>query len=145
MADKYGSALFLETFYDLRAVNYRDHGDSACVLVIGIYQNSLSNEILNQAASDIRSNAEIEVHAISEILEKSVDAITDNLEIIAEAPSIQNNDTLAFNLINLGQDISANLTDFYMWLDANGNIVWISNLNESAYQIYKGTDLSYRE
>lgn len=122
-------------------------GTTAIVLgtVIGIYQNSLSNEILNQAASDIRSNAEIEVHAISEILEKSVDAITDNLEIIAEAPSIQNNDTLAFNLINLGQDISANLTDFYMWLDANGNIVWISNLNESAYQIYKGTDLSYRE
>ncbi len=122
-------------------------GTTAIVLgtVIGIYQNSLSNEILNQAASDIRSNAEIEVHAISEILEKSVDAITDNLEIIAEAPSVQNNDTSAFNLINLGQDISANLTDFYMWLDANGNIVWISNLNESAYQIYKGTDLSYRE
>jgi signal transduction histidine kinase len=122
-------------------------GTTAIVLgtVIGIYQNSLSNEILNQAASDIRSNAEIEVHAISEILEKSVDAITDNLEIIAEAPSIQNNDTSAFNLINLGQDISANLTDFYMWLDANGNIVWISNLNESAYQIYKGTDLSNRE
>jgi signal transduction histidine kinase len=122
-------------------------GTTAIVLgtVIGIYQNSLSNEIVNQAASDIRSNAEIEVHAISEILEKSVDAITDNLEIIAESPSIQNNDTSAFNLINLGQDISANLTDFYMWLDANGNIVWISNLNESAYQIYKGTDLSYRE
>ena len=122
-------------------------GTTAIVLgtVIGIYQNSLSNEILNQAASDIRSNAEIEVHAISEILEKSVDAITDNLEIIAEGPSIQNNDTSAFNLINLGQDISANLTDFYMWLDANGKIVWISNLNESTYQIYKGTDLSYRE
>ena len=49
MADKYGSALFLETFYDLRAVNYRDHGDSAWVLVIGIYQNSLSNEILNHS------------------------------------------------------------------------------------------------
>src|SRR5918996_141118 len=122
-------------------------GTTAIVLGIAfsVYQNSLSNEILNQAASDIRSNAEIEVHAISEILEKSVDAITDNLEIIAEAPSIQNNDTSAFNLINLGQDISANLTDFYMWLDANGNIVWISNLNESAYQIYKGTDLSNRE
>ncbi|MGH9974744.1 MAG: ATP-binding protein [Nitrososphaeraceae archaeon] len=122
-------------------------GTTAVVLgtVIGIYQNTLSNEILNQAASDIRSNAEIEVHSISEILEKSVDAITDNLEIIAEAPSIQNNDTSAFNLINLGQDISANLTDFYMWLDAEGKIVWISNLNESGYQMYKGTDLSYRE
>jgi hypothetical protein len=34
---------------------------------------------------------------------------------------------------------------FYMWLDAEGKIVWISNLNESTYQRYKGTDLSYRE
>jgi cell shape-determining protein MreC len=65
------------------------------VIVVGIafsiYQNSLSNEILNQAATDVRSNAEIEVHSISEILEKSVDAITDNLELITEAPSIRNN------------------------------------------------------
>lgn len=122
-------------------------GISAIMLGIAfsIYQNSLSNEILNQAATDIRSNAEIEAHAISEILEKSVDAITDNLQLIAEAPSVRNNDTSGFNLINLGQDISANLTDFYMWLDAGGKIVWISNLNESSYQRYKGTHLSYRE
>ena len=32
-----------------------------------------------------------------------------------------------------------------MWLDAEGKIVWISNLNESSYQKYKGTDLSYRD
>ena len=136
--------------------SYRNYTITAVLLIIGIsavllgiafniYQNSLSNELLNQAATDIRSNAEIEVHAISEILERSVDAVTDNLELIAEAPSIRNNDTSALNLINLGQDISANLTDFYMWLDAEGKIVWISNLNESSYQRYKGTDLSYRE
>ena len=136
--------------------SYRNYTTTAILLIIGIsavllgiayntYQNSLSNELLNQAATDIRSNAEIEVHAISEILERSVDAVTDNLELIAEAPSIRNNDTSAFNLINLGQDISGNLTDFYMWLDAEGKIVWISNLNESSYQKYKGTDLSYRD
>ena len=136
--------------------SYRNYTTTAILLIIGIsavllgiafniYQNSLSNELLNQAATDIRSNAEIEVHTISEILERSVDAVTDNLELIAEAPSIRNNDTSALNLINLGQDISANLTDFYMWLDAEGKIVWISNLNESNYQRYKGTDLSYRE
>jgi hypothetical protein len=70
-------------------------GTTAIVLGIAfsVYQNSLSNEILNQAATDIRSNAEIEAHAISEILEKSVDAITDNLELISEAPSIRNNST----------------------------------------------------
>ncbi|MGA6990449.1 MAG: sensor histidine kinase, partial [Nitrososphaeraceae archaeon] len=136
--------------------SYRNYTTTAVLLIIGIsavllgiafniYQNSLSNELLNQAATDIRSNAEIEVHTISEILERSVDAVTDNLELIAEAPSIRNNDTSALDLINLGQDISANLTDFYMWLDAEGKIVWISNLNESNYQRYKGTDLSYRE
>ena len=114
-------------------------------IAFSIYQNSLSNEILNQAATDIRSNAEIEAHSISEILEKSVDAIADNLELISEAHSIQNNSPSAFNLINLGQDISFNLTDFYMWLDDEGKIVWISNLNDSNYQRFKGTDLSYRE
>ena len=100
-------------------------GTTAIVLGIAfsVYQNSLSNEILNQAANDIRSNAEIEAHAISEILEKSVDAITDNLELISEAPSTRNNSTSAFNLINLGQDISSNLTDFYMWLDDEGKSV----------------------
>jgi signal transduction histidine kinase len=32
-----------------------------------------------------------------------------------------------------------------MWLDDEGKIVWISNLNDSDFQRYKGTDLSYRE
>jgi hypothetical protein len=31
-----------------------------------------------------------------------------------------------------------------MWLDREGKIVWISNMNSSAYQKYKGLDLSYR-
>jgi signal transduction histidine kinase len=31
-----------------------------------------------------------------------------------------------------------------MWLDKNGKINWISNINESIYQQYRGTDLSYR-
>jgi hypothetical protein len=31
-----------------------------------------------------------------------------------------------------------------MWLNKDGKINWISNINESVYQKYKGTDLSYR-
>src|SRR5437870_8824491 len=31
-----------------------------------------------------------------------------------------------------------------MWLDRDGKIVWISNMNQSTYQKYRGTDLSYR-
>jgi signal transduction histidine kinase len=31
-----------------------------------------------------------------------------------------------------------------MWLDKDGKIVWISNINQTAYEQYKGLDLSYR-
>ena len=31
-----------------------------------------------------------------------------------------------------------------MWLDKNGKINWISNINQTTYQKYKGTNLSYR-
>jgi signal transduction histidine kinase len=31
-----------------------------------------------------------------------------------------------------------------MWLDKDGKLVWVSNINQTAYQKYKGTDLSYR-
>jgi len=31
-----------------------------------------------------------------------------------------------------------------MWLNKDGKINWISNINESSYQKYKGKDLSYR-
>jgi signal transduction histidine kinase len=31
-----------------------------------------------------------------------------------------------------------------MWLNKNGKINWLSNINETTYQKYKGTDLSYR-
>jgi len=31
-----------------------------------------------------------------------------------------------------------------MWLDKSGKINWISNINETTYKKYKGTDLSYR-
>jgi hypothetical protein len=31
-----------------------------------------------------------------------------------------------------------------MWLDKDGKIVWISNINQTAYDQYKGLDLSYR-
>jgi hypothetical protein len=31
-----------------------------------------------------------------------------------------------------------------MWLDSQGKIVWLSNMNQSTYHKYRGTDLSYR-
>jgi signal transduction histidine kinase len=74
-----------------------------------------------------------------------LDSIGDNLGIIANAPNVQNNEfESARILFNNVQDSTSDLTDFYMWLDSDGKLVWISNANQTTYESFRGTDLSYR-
>jgi len=64
------------------------------------------------------------------------------LELYVLAGPIHNNEYKRADIvINTRQQSSSDLTDFYMWLDKNGKINWISNINETTYQKYKGTDL----
>ncbi|MFZ0510943.1 MAG: hypothetical protein WAM14_05000, partial [Candidatus Nitrosopolaris sp.] len=66
------------------------------------------------------------------------------LQTLAEASALHNNEYQRAEIgINSRQHSSSDLTDFYMWLDKNGKINWISNINETTYQKYKRTDLSY--
>jgi hypothetical protein len=72
-------------------------------------------------------------------------SVTSNLYILAHAPTVLSHEyDRARNIINVAEDSTNHLTDFYMWLDQNGKIVWISNINQTTYQKYKGFDLSYR-
>ena len=67
------------------------------------------------------------------------------LQTLADSPAIHNNEyKRADTVINGRQNSSNDITDFYMWLNKDGKINWISNINESTYQKYKGADLSYR-
>ncbi|MGI0012814.1 MAG: sensor histidine kinase, partial [Nitrososphaera sp.] len=60
-------------------------------------------------------------------------------------PTIQDNEIERARIaINAAQDSTSDLTNFYMWLDNEGKIVWISNINQTTYRTVKGTDLSYR-
>jgi hypothetical protein len=64
---------------------------------------------------------------------------------LADSPALQNNEIRrAQTIIDFRKNYTGDLTDFYMWLDKDGKIVWISNINSTAYQRYKGFDLSYR-
>jgi signal transduction histidine kinase len=105
-----------------------------------------SNKIVNIASQEVRSNARIEVHDISQILANKLQTVGSLLQTLAESPALVTKTSLhrAAIAINSKQESSSDLTDFYMWLDKNGKINWISNINESTYQKYKGTDLSYR-
>jgi signal transduction histidine kinase len=128
---------------------------SVLVIVVGtglslsifsyLYSSSISNKIMYVASQEIRSNANIEVHDISQILANNLQSVGALLQTLAESTSIHNNEyNRADIIINARQRVTSDLTDFYMWLDRNGRINWISNINQSTYQKYKGTDLSYR-
>ena len=121
----------------------------ATVLLLSIfsyqYSSSTSNRIIDVASQEIRSNAKIEVHDISQILANRLQSIGALLQTLADSTSIHNNEYNRGDIIiNSRQRVTSNLTDFYMWLDKNGKMNWISNINQTAYQKYKGIDLSYR-
>ncbi len=119
----------------------------AFILSIFSYQYSIlnSNKIVDIASQEVRSNARIEVHDISQILANKLQTVGALLQTLAEGPAIHNNEyKRADTVINTRQHSSNDLTDFYMWLNKDGKINWISNINETTYQKYKGTDLSYR-
>jgi signal transduction histidine kinase len=119
----------------------------ALVLSIFAYQYSTftSNKIVGIASHEVRSDARIEVYDISQILANKLQNVGVLLQTLSESPAIHNNEyKRADFVINSRQHSSSDLTDFYMWLDKNGKINWISNINETIYQKYKGTDLSYR-
>ena len=109
------------------------------------YSSLISNNIVNIASEELRSQARIQVHDFAQILANSLESITILLQTLADSPAIQNNEFCrAQIIIDYRKNYTDHLTDFYMWLDKDGKIVWISNINSTAYQRYKGFDLSYR-
>ncbi|MGB8164975.1 MAG: hypothetical protein WCF14_08185, partial [Nitrososphaeraceae archaeon] len=105
------------------------------------YSSSTSNDIVEIASQDIRSNAKIEVHDLSKLLANRLETINLMIQTLTDAPAVQNNEFQRSQvIINNRQNHTDDLTDFYMWLDQSGKIVWISDMNSTTYQKYKGFD-----
>ena len=118
---------------------------SSLATLVYIYYSFSSNEINNIASQDIRSNARIEAYDFARILENEIDTIRTSLGIIADSPAVQNDEKLAARaLFDSAQNNSESWVDFFAWLSADGKLIWSSNINETTYQKYNGTDLSFR-
>jgi signal transduction histidine kinase len=110
------------------------------------YYTFTANKISNIATHEVETNAQIQVHDLSQILSNKFESISNLLLTLADSPAIHNNEyKRAYTIIDTRQLYSHQLTDFYMWLDKNGKMNWLSNINQSSYQKYKGVDLSYRQ
>jgi signal transduction histidine kinase len=116
-------------------------------LVIFQYSANISTRAIELSANDVRSNAEIEAHDISQILVHKVEGVMDNLEIIASAESVHLKELdRARSLFDSGQSSSSEMTDTYFWVDEEGKLVWADafSRNASLYEQFRGGDRSQR-
>jgi len=119
---------------------------AAAILSIISYQYSTynANEILKIASDEVRSNAKIQSHYLSTIVEQELDKVTAILKTLSGAPAIHNAEIQrARDIINLRQETTSDITDGYFWLDKDGKLVWSSKFanNQSLYEQFNQTNL----
>jgi len=110
------------------------------------YSSVTAKDIAEIASQEIRSNARIEAHDLSELLIHDIQSITNNLRTLAATPAIHNNiTTLTQVLIDSAQASTKVLTDGYYLLDQNGRLIAWSNSNGSSFGKSKSLDLGSLE
>lgn len=89
------------------------------------YSSLIADRVVDIASNEVRSDARIEVHDLSQLLANKLDGISALLQTLADSPAIHNNEyERGYTVINTRQQYSKELTDFYMWLDKNGKLIW---------------------
>lgn len=109
------------------------------------YSLYISQQIEALAVQEIRSNSDIQAHDLANSFSNKMGDIVNTLQIISRSRSVlESNLENAKPIFNQAEDSSPEIIDFYMWLDSEGRIVWLSNINQTTYEQYRNTDLSYR-
>jgi signal transduction histidine kinase len=109
------------------------------------YSLSTSRQIEALSAQDIRSNVDIQAHDLTISFSNKLGDLVSILQVVSGAPAVLQGDLERAKIIfNKADDSTSELVDFYMWLDADGKLVWLSNINQTTYEQYRATDLSYR-
>lgn len=124
----------------------------AILLAFTSYQffNYATNKIIEIAAGEDRTSARILAHDLANSLSNKLEGIQQNVEVVAQSPPIQDKNVEKVKaFLNVTQQTSNELTDFYVWLDKDGRIVWASGIvdnNESAGSVRLiGADRSDRD
>ena len=123
-------------------------GAIAVGLSVASYQYSAftSEEIRKIGTQDIRSNAEIQAHDISNSFKNSIEAVRSNLALLSGIPVIQSQDLEGSKeLFSDAQETTSNITSSYFWLDKDGKLLWANAFeNSTIYSQYAGDDRSFR-
>jgi signal transduction histidine kinase len=109
------------------------------------YSTSTSNEIIEVASKDIRTNTEIQAHDVSRILVNKIDIISTHLHVIANAPSVKNGEYERSRVFfDTAENVVGPPADFFAVLNQDGKLMWSSNINQTQIEQFLGLDLSSR-
>jgi len=90
------------------------------------YHIIITEEIRELAASDVKSNIEIQIHDLSKLLDENIDSILDNLKIVANNEKFDSQEIRKSELASLSTDADTDLGDLYIWINKDGEVVWSS-------------------
>src|SRR5579862_200556 len=120
---------------------------AAVALSFALYEYSaqVSASVASLSVDEIHSNTQIEANDLGHVLEKSLESISSNLNVIAGSPLvIEQNITGAEPLFNAAQNSSNDLTYAYFWLDQNGRLLLSSSGTSVVYPNGQGPELGNR-
>ncbi len=109
------------------------------------YGSYNSQRIAELATNEIKTSSILKAHDISKTIENKFQEVTSVLDTLATAPAIMNDEIpRGYDIVNLRQESTKDITDEMFWLDKNGKMLWSSKFagNQSAFDKYKGTDFS---
>jgi signal transduction histidine kinase len=111
------------------------------------YSSRTREQILDVASENARSTANIQVQDLSVALASKVDTVSTNLQVMTEAPLIEEqNVERTVQLFNAAYDSTSDFASSYFWVDAEGKLLWANAfVNETLAQQYIGGDRSFRD
>ena len=110
------------------------------------YSSYAADQIAKIASDDVRSNAEIEAHDLSNSVINKIDSVSTALQMIAASNSVQtHNVSRAAQLFTSAKASTVDFSSSYFWVDKDGKLLWADAFtNKTVEQQYNGADRSHR-
>ena len=102
---------------------------AAIIFSVLTYQYYMRNstEVQNIAIEHIQNTTLVKVSDLTHLLRNKMDLITVNLDLLSSSPEfIDQRIEVGKIMLNAAQKTTANVVDFYNWVDSNGTSIWSS-------------------
>jgi signal transduction histidine kinase len=103
------------------------------------YYMKNSTQVQDIAMEHIQNTTLVKVYDLTYLLRNKLDLVAVNLETLSSSPElIDHHVELGKIMLNAAQKTTANVVDFYNWVDSNGTSIWSSsNANNTADAKFK--------